>query len=139
MLHLARSDCERIRAWARAAWPREACGLMLGARRGERIDVAAVRLARNLELEHAGERFEMDPRDVVAADREARAAGLEIVAAWHSHVDRPALPSVRDRAAVWPGWSCAIVRAGAGGAGPVRAWRVQDGELAEQAIVVGPD
>jgi proteasome lid subunit RPN8/RPN11 len=43
------------------------------------------------------DRFYLDPRDYLRADREARAQGLDIIGCYHSHPDWPAEPSERDR------------------------------------------
>ena len=50
------------------------------------------------EHEHSlADRFYLDPRDYMRADRAARAQGLDIVGCYHSHPDHPAIPSERDR------------------------------------------
>ena len=98
---------EELLARARAAAPREACGVMLGARAGDRTAVRAVFEAQNLA--RGAERFELDPGDVVRAERVARARGLELVGFWHSHPRGPASPSAEDARAAWPGHLHVIV------------------------------
>lgn len=106
-LWLAEGVEDTLRRAARAAYPREACGLLLGRRRGTLARVARATVARNL----AGkpDRFEVHPEDHLAAELAARAAGLELVGVWHSHPDRAPRPSRRDAAAALAGWSYAIV------------------------------
>lgn len=83
-------------AAARAAHPRECCGLLEGARGGADFRIAALHPARNL----AGEttRFEIDPADHIAAQKMARARGQQIIGCYHSHPDGRAEPSAADLA-----------------------------------------
>ncbi len=80
---------------AGSASPRECCGLIEGLRDGEVFRVAALHPARNLASE--ADRFDIDPRDHLAASRTARARGREIIGCYHSHPVGAASPSVRDR------------------------------------------
>ena len=78
---------------ARESAPDECCGLLLG-RAGEIIESAR---ARNV----AGDpltRFLIEPADHIAARRDARHRGLEVVGFYHSHPASPAEPSPRDLA-----------------------------------------
>lgn len=78
---------------AERAYPREACGLLLG--RGERIE--QVLPARNI---HPSPRthFEIDPQALVDAHRAARQGGPEVLGYYHSHPSGSAEPSAADRA-----------------------------------------
>jgi proteasome lid subunit RPN8/RPN11 len=125
---------ESLNAFALQGYPRETCGLLLGVRRGDEHAVTEVRRARNLDVERAEDRYELDPDDFFAADREARAAGLGIVGIWHSHPDHPARPSATDRDGAWPGWSYLIVSVGRDGVGEIRSWRLNGGDFVEEAI-----
>jgi proteasome lid subunit RPN8/RPN11 len=77
-------------AHAREEAPRECCGLLVGT--GEAI-VRSVR-ARNLDASPA--RYLIDPEDPFAAIRAARAEGVEIVGAYHSHPASAPVPSPTD-------------------------------------------
>jgi proteasome lid subunit RPN8/RPN11 len=81
---------------ARAAAPRECCGLLEGTREGETMRVTALHPARNLAP--ARDRFEIDPGDHFAAMRAARGKGRMIVGCYHSHPGDKAMPSETDRA-----------------------------------------
>ena len=83
---LERALREAILAEARAAHPRECCGLLEGD--GERI--AAIHPARNLA--DAADRFEIDP----ALQFRLRREGRRIVGCYHSHPGGVAAPSRRD-------------------------------------------
>jgi proteasome lid subunit RPN8/RPN11 len=85
-----------IRHQAAAADPRECCGLLEGMRKDGNFRVTALHSARNLAMDT--DRFDIDPRDHVAASKAARARGHEIIGCYHSHPDGYAQPSARDLA-----------------------------------------
>ncbi len=80
-------------AEARAAFPDECCGLLLG--RDGRIEEA--RPARNVHPEPAT-RFEIDPHALIAAHRAERTDGPRVCGYYHSHPEGAAEPSAVDRA-----------------------------------------
>ena len=134
MILLPQTLGESLNALVRQGYPRETCGLLLGVRRDDAHVVSQVRRARNLNVERAEDRYELDPDDFLAADREARAAGVDIVGIWHSHPDHPARPSATDRDGAWPGWSYLIVSVGRDGVEDIRSWRLNGGDFEEEAI-----
>jgi proteasome lid subunit RPN8/RPN11 len=127
----------RIEGWARAEYPREACGLLIGRTHapGATEVLRAVRCG-NMSLDHAHERYELDPLDQLRAEEEAQAAGLAVVGVWHSHPDQPAEPSETDRAAAWEGWSYVILAVAATGAGELRSWRLHGPAFVEEALTL---
>jgi len=125
---------ESVSAFAREGYPYETCGLLLGTRNGAENVVARVRQARNINLERRQDRYEIHPEDFLAADREAREAGMDIVGVWHSHPDHPARPSETDRAAAWPEWSYIIVAVGRAGVQEMRCWRLNSNDFEEEVI-----
>jgi proteasome lid subunit RPN8/RPN11 len=90
---LAPADRARIASEARAALPRECCGLIEG-RRGDAITVNAVHAVRNLAA--VADRFEIDPAEHIRLLQAARDRGNEIVGCYHSHPGAQAEPSARD-------------------------------------------
>src|ERR1700743_2552861 len=85
-----------IRDQAAAAYPNECCGLIEGLREGAVFRVAALHPARNLAA--GADRFDIDPRDHMAAAKAARANGQAIIGCYHSHPAGRAEPSARDLA-----------------------------------------
>jgi len=77
-------------AHAREEAPRECCGLLVG--KGQSL-VRSVR-ARNLDTKAT--RYLIDPEDHFGAIRAARAEGLEVVGAYHSHPSSTPVPSATD-------------------------------------------
>src|SRR5262249_26919055 len=100
-LRLPREERAQIQRWAAGGYPNEACGLLLGRPGAARTDVELATHARNLAVERARDRYELDPFDQLAAENDARARGLEVVGVWHSHPDHPARPSETDRQRAW--------------------------------------
>jgi proteasome lid subunit RPN8/RPN11 len=80
----------RIAEEARAAAPRECCGLIEGVRGGEVIRATALHPARNLARDD--DRFEIDPAGQFRLLREGRV----VVGCYHSHPGGRAEPSPRD-------------------------------------------
>jgi desampylase len=94
-IELPAALAEQIRHEAGIAAPRECCGLIEGLREDGRFQVTALHPARNLATE--SDRFDLDPRDHLAASRLARAGGHSIIGCYHSHPAGSAEPSPRDR------------------------------------------
>jgi proteasome lid subunit RPN8/RPN11 len=116
-------------AAARAAHPAECCGMLLGT--GHLIADAVP--ARNLAADP--DRFLIDPRDHIAARRDGRARGLEVLGFYHSHPHGPAVPSARDAADIsYPGHLSLIVGLAAGDV-EVRLYLEQDGNFLEVPFV----
>ncbi len=81
---------------ALAAAPAECCGLLEGVRTKQGFTIRALHSARNLSDDP--ERFEIDPKDHIAAARAARANGAAVIGCYHSHPGGTARPSARDLA-----------------------------------------
>ena len=124
----------RLERWAHEGYPRECCGLLLGRVGDGVVHVADVVQARNANTERAGDRFELDPQDLLRADEQARSRALEVVGIWHTHPDHPARPSATDRAQAWDGWSYLILSVGAQGVQALRSWRLAGADFVEEAV-----
>ena len=123
-LCLRTADAVRIHAHLCRAYPEEGCGLLVGRDEGTRRVVERVVESGNRGEGAREQRYVIAPEDVLAAEREARDAGLDVVGFFHSHPDRPALPSVFDLEHAWPYYSYLIVSIEQGRVGEVRAWRL---------------
>ena len=95
-LALPREFRTRIEAHARAAYPKECCGLLEGVRHGDAVRVLALHGARNIAARR--DRFEIHPEDHFAVLKDARAKGHVLVGCYHSHPGGAPLPSETDRA-----------------------------------------
>lgn len=137
-LHLPTDLSSALTELARASYPREACGLLVGKNGGEIVRVERVLEARNLNTQRAQDRFELDPTDLLAAEKEARAAGLEVVGVWHTHPDHPARPSETDRSGAWEGWSYVICSVTSEAVPDMRSWRLEGDSFREEEIRPSP-
>jgi proteasome lid subunit RPN8/RPN11 len=98
-------ECQRyLREEVERAYPEEACGILLGRREEFDDIVVRVRACGNTAPE-PGRRYSIAPQELIAAERQAREEGLEILGFYHSHPDHPAAPSATDlREAHWTGY-----------------------------------
>lgn len=106
-MKIAHSVLEAIRAHGAEGYPHEICGILVGPR-GSRSATEAKR-ARNIIVERARDRYEIDPRDHIRIQREADASGQDIVGYYHSHPDHPAQASRFDTERAWAGYVYVIV------------------------------
>lgn len=97
-----------LRAHGEETYPHECCGILLGSADAETISVRRLLRAGNTRADSAHNRYNIAPQELIAAQREARNSGLDIVGFYHSHPDHPAHWSPTDFAeAHWFG--CAYV------------------------------
>ncbi len=104
-MKINRPAFEAIQAHGSEGYPDEICGLMLG---NDHV-VTDVRRARNLIVERSRDRYEIDPLDQIRIQREADAAGLDVIGYYHSHPDHPAQASRFDTERAWAGYVYVIV------------------------------
>lgn len=121
---------DEIVAHCRAALPNEGCGLLVG----ENDEVRRLHLLDNVDPSPVS--YTIDPLGHFEALRRAEADGWDLIGAFHSHVASPAYPSPTDVAgAAEPDWTWLVV-------GPmaedpeIRAFRIKDGEVAEQELTI---
>lgn len=109
---------------ARAGYPSEACGLLVGTPgRVERM-VPAANVA-----ERARDRFEIDPRVRLSVMKELRGTPQRVIGHWHSHPDHPPRPSTTDLAQAYePALVWVICAVDGQGVTALEAWRVVGGE-----------
>ena len=118
-----------MHGFAEAAYPYEGCGVLVGIE-GE---VTEVRNGTNIRgpQDRARDRYVLDPRDILRAEREADAAGLEVVGFWHTHPDHPSRASRYDADHAWPGYVYVIVSVIQGRAAGEQGWVLESEDPAE--------
>jgi proteasome lid subunit RPN8/RPN11 len=126
-LDLAEALVDQLIAAARRAAPREGCGLLVGT--GCRV----VRVVETANAASSPTLYAIPPEEHLAAVRAARAEGLDVIGAYHSHPHSTAVPSATDAAEAFADFTFVIV--GLVPAPDVRAWRFADGNFAEVALV----
>lgn len=132
MLRIDQSQWLQICALAYDALPEEMCAL-LAAEPGS-AEVRRIYPCRNAAA--SARVYTVDPRDHLRADRDAEDNGWEIVGVLHSHTHTPPHPSPTDIAqAPDPGWHYPIVSL-ADQMPSLRSWRIADGNIVEEAVVL---
>ena len=94
---------------AKATYPNECCGAMIGTVDG---DVKTVKIGLAIENAFTGvqhERYELRPEDLMKADKEARARGMDIIGIFHSHPDCEAYFSETDLKNSCPWYSFVVL------------------------------
>ena len=119
-MRIAAAALQAIRDHGQEGYPHEICGIMLGPR--GRAEVTETRRVRNIVVERARDRYELDPLEHIRAQREADDSGLDIVGYYHSHPDHPAHPSVFDSDRSWAGYVYVIVSVREGSAVDLNAF-----------------
>jgi proteasome lid subunit RPN8/RPN11 len=137
-----------IEAEAIATYPNECCGLLLGKINrspsqslkqvlqvrpmiNQWDDAAQDWLAEILPPDANHQRTQRDrywinPKDMLEAQRSARAADQDIVGIYHSHPDHVAMPSECDRLLAWSGYSYLIVAVQRGSVQDLLCWSLDE-------------
>ena len=122
-LTLAPGILEEVIQESRKAYPKEACGLLVGRNSGER-------LIRVTNISTHPHEYEMDPAELIAAFRSLRETGELLIAIFHSHPNGPAEPSKTDiERAYYPEAAHLIVSLAEPGSPQAVAFRIVDGEI----------
>jgi len=96
MIQIEEGPWKEMVAHARATYPEECCGAMLGRLDGGcKLVQAALPLANVYQGERRA-RYELRPEDLLRADQEARRRKLELIGIYHSHPDCDAYFSTTD-------------------------------------------
>lgn len=128
---------------ASMTYPNECCGVLIGSSTEdttvvERVLSVGNESVGNDSMGQGRDRYLIHPETVLAAHKEARSLGLDVVGYYHSHPDHPAQPSEVDREQAWPGMSYLIVSLKGRTVVDTRSWRLADNcQFDEEAIVQG--
>ena len=106
LLLLPRRLYEEMVSQALAELPNECCGLLAGTLEDNPPGLPLARVVRRYPLVNAAaspREYDAEPRDLFAAHRAMRQAGLEVLAIYHSHPTAEAVPSRTDLSRnYWP-------------------------------------
>ncbi|HEU4760097.1 MAG TPA: M67 family metallopeptidase [Dehalococcoidia bacterium] len=132
MLRLAKRIVDEMVEHARQDLPNEACGIIAGK------DGQAVKLFRARNAEASPYRYSVHTDDLFRIWRECEQNGWEFFVVYHSHVDSEAYPSATDvRLAYWAEPFYVVVSLQEPDAPLVRAFRIVDGQVSEEELLVG--
>jgi proteasome lid subunit RPN8/RPN11 len=132
VLQLTRATWAQMVGHAYDGLPDEACGLFAG-------PPGTARVTTFFPCENAAASsrvYTIAPKDLLRIDREAEAAGLEVLGVMHSHTHTDAYPSPTDvEQAPDPAWHYVIVSLRQD-APVLRSFRIQEAERREEVVSV---
>lgn len=118
---------------AQKVYPGECCGIMLGRKKENGIsEIVKIYEAENLERQITGTdsndvskiSFEIDPLTIYKAEKQYMESGLEIIGFYHSHPDKEAILSEKDKKRMLPDMLYAVLSVTYNGCRDIRIWRV---------------
>jgi proteasome lid subunit RPN8/RPN11 len=135
MLTISKDLLRQIYDHTEKSYPNECCGVMIGT--PDKV-VHAFRTCRNLNTDRAHDRYEMDPLDMLRAEREFENGPWSIIGIYHSHPDHPSRPSKTDLDASWPNYSYVIISVQKGRVASVNSWVLDEKEhkFEEEPMVI---
>jgi desampylase len=133
-IHIRRSVLAAIEEHARGAAPDECCGLLIA--RDGRIDESVP--TKNMAAEPS-RRYEIDPRDYLAAIKRCRGTDDLVIGAYHSHPRSEPEPSPTDRAAAFGDFLYLIAGPVSPESFEIRAYRLRGGNFQPVALVPDPE
>ena len=125
-LKISEELLEGIREHGKKAYPNECCGVLLGRIEDSRKSVVELRAMENTREDSPRNRYLISSRELLEAEKAARARGLDIVGVYHSHPDHPARPSEFDREHAFPWYSYIIVSVHGGKPVDLASWTLRD-------------
>lgn len=94
-IRIKRTDYNSIVTYCLDGLPDESCGLIAGNIDGNVKTIEKVYFLTNLD--HNNVHFTMDPKEQLAAVKDARKLGLTMLGNFHSHPETPSRPSEEDK------------------------------------------
>src|SRR5438309_6447478 len=138
MLKISECDWNAVRAHGEETYPHECCGVLLGTMdidKDER-EIKIVVRAGNTRLDSLHNRYNIDPKELIAAQKQARQAGMDIVGFYHSHPDHPPRWSQTDLAeAHWIGCSYVITSVEKGKAAMTNSFELTGSEEHDKKFI----
>ncbi len=132
MIRIEKEAWAAILDHAGGAYPNECCGAMFGRGNGGGTSVlTAVPLA-NAYQGSQRDRYEIRPEDLLAVDRQARSAGMDLIGIYHSHPDCDAYFSATDLKNSCPWYSFVVVSVREGRFDRATCWRVDADQTAAE-------
>jgi proteasome lid subunit RPN8/RPN11 len=125
MLSLSAEQATNIRQHARAEYPHECCGALLGRELGGDVRwVEEVIPIVNEQKDNRERRFLITPAQMMQLEREAKQKSLKVLGFYHSHPDHPTRPSEFDRENALPYYSYLIISVQKGKPAEMHCWRL---------------
>jgi proteasome lid subunit RPN8/RPN11 len=136
MLKITRTDYDAIRRHGEETYPHECCGVLLGQMDGDTRTTTSTARCGNTRIDSPQNRYNIDPKELVRIQREARSRDEDIIGFYHSHPDHPAQWSKTDlEEAHWIGCSYVITRVAHGKADVTNSFALTGTDEADKAFV----
>lgn len=119
------TDLQFVMTHAKSTYPEECCGFLLG------LDSEVRRIERVISVQNVNQdsrknRYNIDPKDLIRADEEARRANMSLLGIYHSHPDAPAQPSQFDLEHAWPWYTYLLLSVQNGQPDHFAAWSLSE-------------
>lgn len=109
MIEIEKAAWDAMVLHAERTYPEECCGAMLGRMNGDKKIVIRAVPIDNSYTGEKGARYELRPADLLAADRQARSSGLDLIGIFHSHPNCDAYFSETDLKNSCPWYSFVVL------------------------------
>jgi len=128
-LQIPNNIFEQILRQAKAQAPIEACGILAGK------DGAIEKLYKMTNVNKRSDHFMMEPEEQFKVVKDIRAAGLDMLAIYHSHPQTPARLSAEDiRLAITPGVTYVIVSLQDSNCAVVKGFYIENSDVTEVPV-----
>jgi len=132
LITIIREIVEEMKKHALEEYPRECCGMLAG--EGSTI----IKLFKTNNIAKSDDEYELDPLQQVEAFEEIDRLSLKLLGVYHSHPHHPCYPSSLDiRQAFYPDTAFFIVSLQDFSHPQVRAFRIAEGSVVEEEIIIG--
>jgi len=120
---------DEIENYSRALYPVEVCGILSG----KKETVKGFHPVRNME--NSSESYFMEPEEQYEVDRKIKLSGDEMLGIFHSHPDSPPRPSGRDIEKAFYKNCYYVITSLCGPAPDTRAYKINDENVREVALI----
>ena len=136
-IYLNQASEAEIEAHARESYPDECCGFMFGHinHADERLVNQTQRVENILQVDRR-RRFEISPREYMAAEDYAEEHALTLLGIYHSHPDHPPVASATDLKYAQPFFSYVIQSVREGYIADLRSWRLSSESRFEEEVIL---
>lgn len=149
MIYLEKKQFQEVIKHCQKEYPKEACGILAGRYAGqpsvpEQSEGNSGLVRKVYKMKNTSENPEtcyfMEPKEQLKVFKEMRGLGIEMLGIYHSHSGTSAYPSQRDCEMAFYPEACYVIISLQDFNNPdVRAFRIIEGKIAEEKIVVGKE
>ncbi len=136
MLKIKSSLLKAIKAQAEKDYPYETCGIMIGKEEDGLRVVYELYPVKNANSGRKADRYDIDPKDYMAAESYTDQKGLQIVGIYHSHPDHPDLASKTDEERAFEYLSYIIVSVQKGVAVSFKSFELLSKKMVQEEVIV---